>query len=107
MITSDQIGKGSDTLGRKLMINYIKSLNELGSDLWQIIFINGGVHLVSETSTVISDLQDYQNCRVTVVSCGTCLEYFDLTSKKLVGDTTNMLDIMSGLHLADKVITIG
>lgn len=107
LITADRMGKGDDTLGKKLMINYIRSLKEMGADLWQIVFLNSGVHLVTETSEVLTDLKTYQEDKVTILSCGTCLEHFGLTSKKAVGETTNMLDIVSGLQLADKVITIG
>lgn len=106
LITSDRIGRGDDELGKKLMINYIGSLKEMGTDLWQIIFVNGGVNLVTETSQVITELQAYQNDKVSILSCGTCLEHFGLTSKKAIGETTNMLDIVTGLQLADKVITI-
>ncbi len=106
LITSDRIGQGDDTLGKKLMTNYIRSLKEMGSDLWQIVFVNGGVHLVTEVSEVISDLKAYQDDKVTILSCGTCLEHFGLTEKKAVGETTNMLDIVTGLQYADKVITV-
>ena len=106
LITADRIGRGDDTLGDKLMVNFIKSLGEMGSALWRIIFVNGGVNLVTHTSPVLMELQNYEKENVTVLSCGTCLEHFGLTSKKAVGDTTNMLDIVTGLQAADKVITI-
>jgi hypothetical protein len=38
--------------------------------------------------------------------CGTCLDHFDLLEKKQVGETTNMLDIVTALQLADKVVSI-
>ncbi len=107
LITSEHIGSGDDVLGEKLMINYIKSLKEMESSLWQIIFVNGGVHLVTDLSPVITELQDYQKDKITILSCGTCLKHFGLESKVAVGETTNMLDIVSGIHFAEKVITIG
>ncbi len=106
MITSDKLGRGDDTLGEKLMANYLKSLNEMLPNLWQIIFVNGGVNLVTMSSPVINELQEYQQKGVAILSCGTCLEYFGLTSEKAVGEATNMLDIVSATQLADKVITI-
>ncbi len=106
LITSDRIGRGDDTFGEKLMVNYIKSLKEMQPDLWQIVFVNGGVKLVTGASPVLQDLQALEEGEVSVLSCGTCLEFFGLTSEKSVGETTNMLDIVSGLQLADKVVTI-
>ncbi|MBW2216951.1 MAG: sulfurtransferase-like selenium metabolism protein YedF, partial [Deltaproteobacteria bacterium] len=43
---------------------------------------------------------------ISILVCGTCLEHFNLLEKKQVGETTNMLDIVIAMQLADKVITI-
>jgi hypothetical protein len=37
--------------------------------------------------------------------CGTCLNYYGLLEQKKVGETTNMLDIVTSLQVADKVIS--
>ena len=41
---------------------------------------------------------------VSVLVCGTCLAHFGLLEAKAVGDTSNMLDIVTSLDLAGKVI---
>jgi len=41
-----------------------------------------------------------------ILVCGTCLTHFNLLDKKQVGNTTNMLDIVTAMQLADKVINI-
>lgn len=107
LIASDTFGSGDDVLGAKLMVAYLKTLNELGDDLWQIIFLNGGVKLTTGSSPVLEELQGYEKSGVVVLACGTCLEHFELTAEKEVGGTTNMLDIVMATQLADKVITIG
>lgn len=107
LIASNTFGTGDDALGEKLMIAYIKTIKEIGPDLWQLIFINGGVKLTTESSPVLQELQAYENSGVIILACGTCLEHFNLTSLKKVGGTTNMLDIVTATQLADKVITIG
>lgn len=106
LVAADQFGAGDGLLGKKLMISYLKTLREMGSELWRLIFLNGGVRLTTSTSPVLSELQEYERSGVTVLSCGTCLEHFDLTAEKAVGATTNMLDIVTATQLADKVITI-
>jgi hypothetical protein len=40
------------------------------------------------------------------LACGTCLDHFNLLDSKQVGETTNMLDIVTAMQLADKVINI-
>ena len=40
----------------------------------------------------------------TLLVCGTCLEHFDLMDEKMVGETTNMLDIVTSLQISGKVI---
>lgn len=107
LITTDHLGSGDDLLGQKLMVNYLKTLKEMGSDLWQLIFVNGGVRLTTTSSPVLTELQNYEQAGVTVLACGTCLEHFGITADKAVGAATNMLDIVTATQLADKVITIG
>lgn len=106
LVTSDCFGSGDDVLGRKLMISYLKTIKELKPDLWQLIFVNGGVKLTIESSPVLAEVQEYERSGVMVFACGTCLEHFGLTALKKVGGTTNMLDIVMATQLADKVITI-
>lgn len=106
LVTSDCLGSGDDVLGSKLMVAYLKTLKEMGPELWHLIFVNGGVKLTIESSPVLEELQQYEKDGVIVLACGTCLEHFKLTDQKQVGATTNMLDIITATQLADKVITI-
>lgn len=107
LIGSDRLGSGDDELGRKLMISYIKTLKEMGDELWQLIFVNNGVKLTIEQSAVLPELQEYERSGITILACGTCLNHFGLNEAKRVGQTTNMLDIVTAMQLADKVITLG
>ena len=106
MVTSDIIGHGDDELGSKLMASFIKTLKEMGDDLWRLIFINGGVKLTIDGSDTLEDLKDLEKEGIYILVCGTCLTHFDLLDQKMVGETTNMLDIMTALQLADKVINV-
>ena len=40
------------------------------------------------------------------MSCGTCLEYYNLREKLSVGSVTNMYDTVSSLLSADKIIKL-
>lgn len=107
LIATDRLGSGDDELGKKLLVNYIKTISEMGSDLWHLVFVNGGVHLTIGSSEVLDEIKAYEQSGVQVLVCGTCLEHFGLTAEKKVGSTTNMLDIVTATQLADKVITLG
>ncbi len=106
MVTSDVIGHGDDELGSKLMASFIKTLSEMGDDLWRLIFINGGVKLTIDGADTLEDLKALEKEGVHILVCGTCLTFFNLLEKKKVGETTNMLDVLTALQLADKVINI-
>jgi len=107
MITSDRLGRGDDELGKKLMAAYLKTIKEMGDELWHLIFVNSGVKLTIKGSPVLAEIQEYEKQGVIVLACGTCLEHFKLTDAKEVGQTTNMLDIVCATQLADKVVQFG
>ena len=106
MCTTDRMGFGDEGLGLKLMVSFLRTLKEMGSELWRLVFVNNGVKLTTDASEVLEDLRDYENEGLKILVCGTCLTHFDLLEKKQVGETTNMLDIVTAMQLADKVINI-
>lgn len=105
-LTADTIGRGSDELGGKLMLNFLATLPELGKGLWRIVLVNGAVKLAAEGHPALEKLQALASAGVSVLVCGTCLSFFELAEKKRVGETTNMLDVVTSLHLASKVVHI-
>ncbi|MBC2715722.1 MAG: sulfurtransferase-like selenium metabolism protein YedF [Desulfobacteraceae bacterium] len=106
MIATDRMGYGDDELGLKLIISFIKTLKEMGSDLWRLVFVNNGVKLTITESEVLDDIKELADSGVHILVCGTCLMHFNLLEEKQVGETTNMLDIVTAMQLADKVINI-
>ncbi len=106
MIASEQMGQGDDELGSKLIKNFIKTLKEMGKDLWRLVFVNGGVKFTIDGSDILPDIKELEDEGVHILVCGTCLNYFKLLERKKVGETTNMLDIVTSMQLADKVINL-
>ena len=106
LCATDRIGFGDDGLGLKLMVNFLRTLKEMGPDLWRLVFVNNGVKLAVEGSEVLQDLKAYEEAGLKILVCGTCLNHFELLERKQVGETTNMLDIVTAMQLADKVISI-
>lgn len=106
MCATDRLGFGDDDLGLKLMVNFLRTLKEMGDELWRLVFVNNGVKLTIEGSEVLDDLKAYESEGLKILVCGTCLNHFNLLEKKQVGELTNMLDIVTAMQLADRVISI-
>ena len=106
LVTSVHMGHGDDALGDMLMFNFLKTLKEMGSDLWRVAFVNSGVSFTSEGSDAVPILQELAEGGVQIMACGACLAYFHLLDKIQVGDVANMFEIVTGMQLADSVVTI-
>jgi len=106
MCATDRMGFGDDELGLKLMVNFLRTLKEMGRELRRLVFVNNGVKLTIDGSEVLDDLKDFENKGYKILVCGTCLNHFNLLERKQVGETTNMLDIVTAMQVADKVINI-
>jgi selenium metabolism protein YedF len=105
LITKNTMGSGDDVLGAGLMLNFLKTINEMGESLWRLVFLNSGVKLTIEGAETLPVIQQLEAQGVSVLVCGTCLNHFNLLEHKKVGETTNMLDIVTSMQLADKVIS--
>ncbi|MBZ4660001.1 MAG: hypothetical protein JG766_1924, partial [Desulfacinum sp.] len=71
-----------------------------------LVFLNAGVTLTVDDSPVLGVLQDLEKSGVHILVCGTCLSHFGLLERKKVGETTNMLDIVTSMQLAHRVISL-
>lgn len=105
-IATDVLGQGSDELGRGLMKNFLATLKEMGNDLWRIVLVNNGVKLAITGSPCIDELSALDRTGTGILVCGTCLNHFGILDEKALGETTNMLDIVTSMELATKVIRI-
>jgi selenium metabolism protein YedF len=104
-IGSDTMGRGSDDLGWALLQTYITTIKEISPLPSRILFYNGGVRLTATPGKALEALQDLEKKGVSILSCGTCLDFFKLGKKPLVGTTTNMYELMDSLAGADKVVS--
>lgn len=105
-ITAETLGTGHDELGGKLMLNFLGTLPELGDTLWRIVLVNGGVKLATAGHPCLEKLEALSTAGVSILVCGTCLTFFGLMECKKVGETTNMLDVVTSLSTAAKVIQV-
>ncbi len=106
LISTQFLGSGDDELGKKLMENFLSTLPEFGKELWKVIMVNGGVKLATTQGKSLDALKNFEAKGIEVLVCGSCLEHFDLTKERKVGESTNMLDIVTAMQVADKLIKI-
>jgi len=106
LVAADSLGKGDDELGRKIVINFIRTVKEMGDDLWRLVLLNSGVKLAVEGSEVLPQLQALAGEGLGILVCGPCLKTFNLLEKKQVGELTSMVDIVTSMQMADKVISL-
>jgi selenium metabolism protein YedF len=105
-VRSDTLGRGDDALGAGLMKNFLLTLKELGPELWRLVMVNAGVKLACAGAETLETLKALEASGVSILVCGTCLNHFGLLEKKQAGETTNMLDIVTSMQVASKVITV-
>lgn len=104
VIDSAAMGTGDEKLGRILMKGFLYALSQLTELPAKILFYNSGVYLTTEGSDSLDDLKSMQEQGVEIFSCGTCLDFYERKDKLLVGDISNMYQIVEAMAQADHVI---
>jgi intracellular sulfur oxidation DsrE/DsrF family protein len=106
LITSNGMGNADVQLQQILIAKYLELLSQSGNLPAAICFYTEGVKLVCEGSLVLDQLRALEASGVRLLICGTCLNYFNLTSNVRVGIVGGMGDILEAQMKAEKVITI-
>jgi len=103
-IDGETVGRGSEELGTILMRSFLLTLKELNPLPWRIIFMNSGVKLAVDGSPHIGALNDLVAIGAEILSCGTCLDYYRVKDRLMVGRISNMHEIESSFLEATNVI---
>ncbi|MBD3162585.1 MAG: sulfurtransferase-like selenium metabolism protein YedF [Candidatus Eisenbacteria bacterium] len=101
---ADTMGHGPAELGRVLIRSFVKTLGTTGRRPWRAVFVNTGIHLTTEGSDLIEDLRKLEADGLELLSCGTCLDYFEKKEKLQAGRASNMQEIVETLTTADLVV---
>lgn len=105
VISSNVLGKGEDHLGGILMTGFIYSLAQMEGVLKSVIFINSGVFLTTEGSGVLGHLKNMEERGIEILSSSTCLTYYHLLDRLMVGTADNMFTITARIIEARRLIT--
>ncbi len=104
VISSNQMGAGSEELGKTLLKAFLYAVTQQEELPGTLLFYNSGVYMTCEESPSLEDLKSLEAQGVRILSCGTCLNYYELTEKLMVGNVTNMYDIVEAMEKADSII---
>jgi selenium metabolism protein YedF len=104
-LRNSELGHGDPKLGRILMKAFLKTLLAVEPLPSTMIFINAGIHLTTEGSEELATLAELAERGVEILSCGTCLDFYKKLDQLRAGRIGNMLDIVTALTRAAKVIT--
>ncbi|MBC8016069.1 MAG: sulfurtransferase-like selenium metabolism protein YedF [Sporomusaceae bacterium] len=106
LMTQDTLGHGNRELGAVLMKGFVYTLLETKPMPKAILFMNSGILLTIEDSPVLPHLRTLADAGVEILSCGTCLDYYEVKDRLAVGGVTNMYTIVETMSAAIKVITL-
>ena len=104
VVSSDRMGSGNDELGKVLIKGFIFAVTQLDTLPRKMLFYNGGATLTTEGSDSLEDLKSLEAQGVEILTCGTCLDYYQLKEKLAVGTVTNMYSIVEAMAEAGKII---
>ncbi len=106
-VSGNGMGTGDSSLSRKLLEGFIYSLTEHEDEILPeyMIFYNEGVYQTTINEKTAEDLISLSKRGVKILSCGLCLDFYNVTDKLKVGEVTNMYAI-SKLFLTHNIINI-
>lgn len=104
VIKSETMGDGDDELGRILLRAFINSLKDADKLPASIVLYNAGIHLALEGTDTAATLRELEDKGVTILACGTCMDFYGVKHRLSVGIISNMYKITKVLSEAGHVI---
>ena len=104
VLSGNTMGTGDEQLGKSLMKAFVFALTKQDQLPDTILCYNTGAYLTCEGADTLEDLKLLESEGVTILTCGTCLDFYGLKKKLAVGGVTNMYDIVERLENAAQII---
>ena len=105
-ITSNAYGSESDGLGESLMKAYLYALTEVAPLPQTLLFINKGAFLTAADSPVLDSIKTLEAEGVEILTCGACINFFNLNTTPEAGGVTNMYAMVEKLNNAKNAIIV-
>ena len=104
VLSANVMGTGDPKLGTSLMKAFVFALTKQDQLPDTILCYNTGAYLTCEGADTLEDLKQLESEGVTILTCGTCLDFYGLKEKLGVGGVTNMYDIVERMENAAQII---
>ena len=104
VLSGNVMGTGDPKLGTSLMKAFVFALTKQDQLPDTILCYNTGASLTCEGADTLEDLKLLESEGVTILTCGTCLDFYGLKEKLAVGGVTNMYDIVERMESAAQII---
>lgn len=104
VLSADVMGGGDEKLGRTLMKAFIFALTKQDLLPETILCYNSGAYLTCEGSESLEDFKSLEAEGVTIMTCGTCLDFYGIKDKLAVGTVTNMYEIVETMENSRELI---
>lgn len=104
VLASDEMGQGDAVLGRLLMKGFVYAVTQQDKLPETVLLFNGGAKLSCQGSDSLEDLKELEAQGVEILTCGTCLNHYGIAEKLLVGNVTNMYEIVEKMTGAKKIV---
>ena len=104
VLSANTMGAGDPKLGTSLMKAFVFALTKQDQLPDTILCYNTGAYLTCEGADTLEDLKLLEGEGVTVLTCGTCLDFYGLKERLAVGGVTNMYDIVERMENAAQII---
>lgn len=104
VLSASTMGTGDPKLGTSLMKAFVFALTKQDQLPDTILCYNSGASLTCEGADTLEDLKLLESEGVTILTCGTCLDFYGLKEKLAVGGVTNMYDIVERMENAAQII---
>lgn len=104
VLSSNTMGTGDEKLGRALMKAFVFALTRQDQLPQTILCYNGGAQLTCEGADTLEDMKALEAEGVTILTCGTCLDFYGLKDRLAVGGVTNMYDIVERMEAAASIV---
>ena len=104
VLSANVMGTGDPKLGTSLMKAFVFALTKQDQLPDTILCYNSGAYLTCEGADTLEDLKLLEGEGVTILTCGTCLDFYGLKGKLAVGGVTNMYDIVERMENAAQIL---
>ena len=104
VLSGNVMGTGDAKLGTSLMKAFVFALTKQDQLPDTILCYNTGAYLTCEGADTLEDLKLLESEGVTILTCGTCLDFYGLKERLAVGGVTNMYDIVERMENAAQII---